>query len=102
MPSIKAPAIRKRMVRSVRGGQSRTAILAAAKAELHKKQNAAIGNQLIPGAPLAVEAVETAGVAFIGDPGGQGATHAAWSRHSARLPRRAQPISERIAMAGRF
>jgi hypothetical protein len=37
------------MVSKVSGGQSRTAILAAANAELHRKQKAAMGAQLMPG-----------------------------------------------------
>jgi hypothetical protein len=48
------------MVSKVSGGQSRTAILAAANAELHRKQNAAIGAQLMAG---------RVDVAFMGNPG---------------------------------
>ncbi|MCY1216053.1 hypothetical protein D9M72_279150 [compost metagenome] len=69
-PSISAPAIRKRMVSKVSGGQSRTAILAAANAELHRKQNAAIGAQLMPGGAAAGRAAAgRVDVAFMGNPG---------------------------------
>ncbi|EFF77880.1 hypothetical protein HMPREF0004_0839 [Achromobacter piechaudii ATCC 43553] len=83
MPSIRTPAIKKRMVSRVSGGQSRTAIFAAAKAELHKKQNAAMGTQLIPEAAGAFGGRAT-GVAFIKGPGERHATQGAGIKHSAR------------------
>ncbi|MCY1532197.1 hypothetical protein D9M68_674530 [compost metagenome] len=69
-PSISMPAIRKRMVSRVRGGQSRTAILAAANAELQRKQNAAMGAQLTPRGTSAGKALAgRVDMAFMGCPG---------------------------------
>jgi hypothetical protein len=56
------------MVNKVSGGQSCTAILAAANAELQRKQKAAMGAQLMPGEAGADMAVaDRVEVAFMGE-----------------------------------
>ncbi|MNT64498.1 hypothetical protein D3C72_2024030 [compost metagenome] len=57
------------MVSNVNGGQSRTAIFAAANAELQRKQNAAIGARLMPGASFTDRAATGVGMAFMKRPG---------------------------------